>query len=60
MAATQVPKMRLEAENRNPTANAGLSFMNEERFLIIVNRVMQARGFSFGEKNCPQMTIAMR
>ncbi len=35
MEATQVPNKRLEDENKNPTANTGLSFMNDEMFLIM-------------------------
>jgi len=35
--ATHVPNTRLEAENKNPTANTGLSFMNDEMFLIIMS-----------------------
>ena len=34
--ATHVPNKRLEEENKNPTASTGLSFMNDEIFLIIV------------------------
>ena len=40
MAATHVPNKRLEAENKNPTANAGFSFMNAKMFLIIVPRAI--------------------
>jgi len=34
MDATHVPNTKLEAENKNATANTGFSFMNEEIFLI--------------------------
>jgi hypothetical protein len=42
IAATQVPNTRLEAENKNPTASAGLSFMKEEIFLIIMSYASRA------------------
>ena len=35
MEATHVPNNRLDDENKKPTANAGLNFINEEMFLII-------------------------
>ena len=40
--ATQVPNTRLDDENKNPTANAGLSFINEEIFLIIISNELLA------------------
>jgi hypothetical protein len=40
IAATHVPNKRLEAENKNPTANAGFSFMNDKIFLIIIPRAI--------------------
>ena len=36
MDATQMPNNKLEVENKNPTAKAGLFFMKEEKFLSIV------------------------
>ena len=44
MDATQVPNTRLDAENKNATANTGFSFINEEMFLIIMN-TMIAKNF---------------
>ena len=35
MAATHIPNNRLETANKKPTANAGLFFINEVKFLII-------------------------
>ena len=36
MEATHVPNKRLDVENKKPTASAGLFFMKEEMFLIII------------------------
>ena len=33
MLATQMPNNKLEVANKKPTANAGLFFMKEEKFL---------------------------
>jgi hypothetical protein len=40
--ATQVPNKRLDDENKNPTANTGLSLMNDEMFLIIMSYELSA------------------
>jgi hypothetical protein len=37
MDATHVPNKRLDDENKNPTAKTGLSFINDEIFLIIMS-----------------------
>ena len=49
IAATQVPNKRLEDENKNPTANAGFSFINDEMFLIIRAMRYSRRASGFGE-----------
>lgn len=36
MDATQMPNSKLEVANKNPTANAGLFFMKEEKFLSMM------------------------
>src|SRR5207302_2058208 len=46
MAATHVPNTRLDAENRNPTANAGFSLMNDAMFFII-DYMPQAKSCKF-------------
>lgn len=38
MLATQMPNNKLEVANKKPTANAGLFFMKEEKFLSIQER----------------------
>ncbi len=38
MEATQMPNKRLEAENRKPTAKAGLFLIKEIKFLIMIQR----------------------
>ena len=36
IAATQIPKIKLDTANKKPTAKAGLSLINDERFRIII------------------------
>lgn len=45
--ATHIPKSKLEVENKNPTASAGLSFIKEIKFLIIGIKVsLHGRNFN--------------
>ena len=46
--ATHIPNKRLEQENRKPTANTGLFFMKEVKFLTMKNN-----------GNC-ELTISLR
>ena len=48
MEATQIPNKRLEQQNRKPTANTGLFFMKEVKFLIMRDN-----------ENC-ELTISLR
>jgi len=38
MDATQIPNNKLEVANKNPTAKAGLFFMNEEKFFSMMKK----------------------
>jgi hypothetical protein len=49
MEATHVPNKRLDDENKNPTAKTGLSFMNDEIFLIIMNYELKVMSIGIGE-----------